>query len=181
MPRQHGGEVELKVGPATFKCEGSAATVETLFGKWQAAQAAPRRQQIVLRLGFHLKATRKGSTMEKSTIALELPDDSFVEVGINLPLLDAGGNAIQNPDGSFWEPNITLVSADPAVALVEQAPGNSGKVFGQQLGQTVVTLMVPFPGGSEQIVDLLTSVTPSAPGPIRVVIGEAQKGEPSAV
>jgi hypothetical protein len=179
MPRQHGGEVELQVGPETFRCEGSAHTVETLFDKWQAAQAAPRRQQVVLRLGFHLKATRKGSTMEKSTIALELPDDSFVEVGIKLPLLDAGGNAIQNPDGSFWEPNIMLVSSDPAVALVEQAPGNAGKVYGQQLGQAVVTLTVPFPDGSEQVVDLLTSVLPSAPGPIQVEIGEAQKGEPT--
>jgi hypothetical protein len=178
MSRQHGGEVELDVGPATFKCEGSAAAVESLFTKWQAAPAAPRFQPVALSLGFDRKVTAKGLTME-STLVLQLPDDSFVDVGVKLPLLDAGNNPVLNEDSTPFEPDITLESDNSVSALVEQVPGNKGRIYGQVPGVANVTLTVPMPSGDPQTVHLLTTVTPTAPQPIQVDVSDPQKGEPT--
>jgi hypothetical protein len=139
---------------------------------------------VVVRLGpFHKRTTTHGGDgeMGPSTIALVLKDDEYVEVGIELPLKDLGGNPLLNPDGTPYQPDIVLATSDPAIAPVEQVPGNAGKIYGQQLGQASVTLTVPFPDGSIQTVEILTTAIPSAAAPIQVTISEPQKGEPAPV
>jgi hypothetical protein len=185
------GDVHIKISKGCFgpslDVEGpgeDAAVFVDLFLDFLGAHApGPCAQPVVVRLGPVFKrTTTHGGETHMNTIAANLLDDEGVPVTIDLPLKDNGGNPLYDTDGiTPWEPNIELVSSNPAIAQVEQIPGNAGNIYGMQLGQAVVTLSVPFPDGSTQTVEILTSVLPSAAASITVKLGDVFKGEPPAV
>ena len=163
-------------GPPEDVLEALASWLEWKHG--ESARPCP----VVVRLGplVHKTTIPGGSDMENQTIALNLPDDCYVEVEVGLPLLDNGGNPLQNEDGTPYTPDLVLESSDPEVALVQQVPGNAGKIYGQKIGQATITITVSMPDGTAQVIDILTSVLPSEAGAVGVKFGQPIHGEPGA-
>lgn len=107
------------------------------------------------------------------TIGCNLQDNCKQPVLVDLPLKDEAGKAIV-VGGVPYTPDIVLETGDEAVATIEQVPGNAGFIVaqGDPGAQCVCKVLVPYPDGSTQSVDIAVSIINSEVGQIGVTLGE---------